>query len=51
MLERRPCTARQVAAVFGMHANEVSKYVGKLLRTHRIHADRQGNNVHYRATT
>jgi wyosine [tRNA(Phe)-imidazoG37] synthetase (radical SAM superfamily) len=33
MLRRRPCTAGQVAAVFGMHLNEVSKYLGKLTRT------------------
>jgi wyosine [tRNA(Phe)-imidazoG37] synthetase (radical SAM superfamily) len=36
MLRRRPCTARQVAEVFGMHLNEVSKYIGKLSRTGRI---------------
>lgn len=36
MLRRRPCTAQQVAEVFNMHLNEVSKYLGKLTRTGRI---------------
>ncbi|MFA7172285.1 MAG: radical SAM protein [Kiritimatiellia bacterium] len=36
MLRRRPCTAKQVAEVFDMHLNEVSKYIGKLTRTGRI---------------
>lgn len=36
MLRRRPCTARQIADVFGMHLNEVSKYIGKLSRDARI---------------
>ena len=49
MLRRRPCTAQQMAHVFGMHLNEVSKYVGKLLRTRRIRADRAGNDVYYAA--
>jgi wyosine [tRNA(Phe)-imidazoG37] synthetase (radical SAM superfamily) len=38
MLKRRPCTAAQMADVFRMHPNEVSKYLGKLLRTGRIRA-------------
>ena len=36
MLRRRPCTAGQVAEVFSMHLNEVSKYMGKLTRTGQI---------------
>jgi wyosine [tRNA(Phe)-imidazoG37] synthetase (radical SAM superfamily) len=36
MLERRPCTAQEIAESFGMHPNEVSKYLGKLLRENRI---------------
>ncbi|GAG27012.1 unnamed protein product, partial [marine sediment metagenome] len=35
MLQRRPCTAEQISEVFGMHLNEVSKYIGKLMRTDR----------------
>ena len=37
MLRRRPCTARQIADAFDMHANEVSKYTGDLVRARRIH--------------
>jgi wyosine [tRNA(Phe)-imidazoG37] synthetase (radical SAM superfamily) len=36
MLKRRPCTAQEIAESFGMHLNEVSKYLGKLLRENRI---------------
>ena len=32
MLQRRPCTSDQIAEAFGMHLNEVSKYVGNMLR-------------------
>lgn len=32
MLQRRPCTAQQIADAFGMHLNEVSKYISKLSR-------------------
>ena len=39
MLQRRPCTAQQIAEVFDMHLNEVTKYLGKLMRTNRIRAD------------
>jgi wyosine [tRNA(Phe)-imidazoG37] synthetase (radical SAM superfamily) len=36
MLQRRPCTAQDIAETFSMHPNEVSKYLGKLLREKRI---------------
>lgn len=36
MLRRRPCTSRQIADAFGMHINEVSKYIGDLTRAGRI---------------
>jgi wyosine [tRNA(Phe)-imidazoG37] synthetase (radical SAM superfamily) len=38
MLQRRPCTAQEIAETFTMHPNEVSKYLGKLLEEKRIHA-------------
>jgi len=47
MLRRRPCTKQQVARVFGMHLNEVSKYVGKLLRTGSIRAQDAGGETYY----
>ena len=49
MLQRRPCTAEQVAEVFGMHLNEVSKYIGKLLRTNRVRAEHADTDVYYTA--
>lgn len=50
MLARRPCTADQIASVFGMHRNEVAKYVGELLREGRISAERVSEEVFYRAS-
>ena len=49
MIERRPCTAEQIADVFGMHINEVSKYLGKLVRTDRVRADHKRSTVYYEA--
>ena len=47
MLRRRPCTSEQIAKGFGMHVNEVSKYLGSLLRTGRIQAIRKNGSVYY----
>jgi wyosine [tRNA(Phe)-imidazoG37] synthetase (radical SAM superfamily) len=49
MLQRRPCTAQQIADIFGMHLNEVSKYLGKLMRTDQIRVERKRNTVYYAA--
>jgi wyosine [tRNA(Phe)-imidazoG37] synthetase (radical SAM superfamily) len=50
MLQRRPCTSEQIADSFGMHLNEVSKYLGNLMRTDQIRAERKKNTVYYAAT-
>jgi len=47
MLKRRPCTAQQVAKVFGMHLNEVSKYIGKLSRTGKIRSQVSGEERYF----
>ena len=47
MLVRRPCTAEQIAKVFGMHRNELSKYIGKLIRTGQIRAEQKAGSVYY----
>jgi len=49
MLQRRPCTAQQIADIFGMHLNEVTKYLGKLMRADQIRAERKRNTVYYAA--
>jgi wyosine [tRNA(Phe)-imidazoG37] synthetase (radical SAM superfamily) len=49
MLRRRPCTADQIADGFGMHLNEVSKYLGNLMRTGQIHAERKNMRIYYAA--
>ncbi len=50
MLRRRPCTARQIADVFGMHVNEVAKYTGHLLRAGRIQSLPRGDQIYYEAS-
>jgi wyosine [tRNA(Phe)-imidazoG37] synthetase (radical SAM superfamily) len=49
LLRRRPCTTRQLAQAFGLHVAEASKYIGRLLRTRRIRAERYGQTVYYAA--
>ena len=51
MLKRRPCTADQIAEVFDMHFNEVSKYIGILMRSNQIYAERKNSTVYYAAKT
>jgi len=51
MLQRRPCTADQIVDIFGMHLNEVSKYLGKLMRTNKIREERKDASVYYAAKT
>ncbi len=47
MLQRRPCTASQIGEVFGMHLNEVSKYLGKLIRNGKVQSTRRDEDVYY----
>jgi wyosine [tRNA(Phe)-imidazoG37] synthetase (radical SAM superfamily) len=49
MLQRRPCTAEQIAEIFGMHLNEVLKYIGYLMRSDQIRAERKNRTVYYAA--
>lgn len=49
-LQRRPCTADQLAEVFSMHRNEIAKYLGKLLGDGAIQTLRQGGELYYKAT-
>ena len=50
MLRRRPCTAEQIAASFGMHLNEVAKYLGHMLGTGKIRSERTEGGVYYSAS-
>lgn len=47
MLKRRPCTAKHIAQVFGMHLNEVAKYTGQLLRNGDIRTEQKGQETYY----
>jgi wyosine [tRNA(Phe)-imidazoG37] synthetase (radical SAM superfamily) len=47
MLQRRPCTATQIAAGYNLHPNTVSKCLGKLMQAHRIRAEYRDTGVYY----
>ena len=47
MLKRRLCTAKQIADGFGMHLNEVLKYLGNLMRNDFIRAQIKKREVYY----
>jgi predicted transcriptional regulator len=47
MLQRRPCTALEISETFNMHLNEVSKYLGKLLREKQIRAQVANTQLYY----
>jgi wyosine [tRNA(Phe)-imidazoG37] synthetase (radical SAM superfamily) len=47
MLQRRPCTAQEIAETFTMHPNEVSKYLGNLLKENRVHAQVLNTLLYY----
>ena len=47
MLKRRPCTLDQICRVFGLHKNEASKYLGKLLRMKKIRHQEKDQNAYY----
>ena len=49
MLKRRPCNIKHIQAAFGMHINEVSKYLGVLMKKEQIHADSKTQEVYYRS--
>jgi hypothetical protein len=50
MLKRRPSTAEEIAEAFGMHFNEVCKYLGNLLRQGRIRTEHANGSFYYNAT-
>jgi len=51
LLERRPCTLKDVATALGLHANEATKYVGELEREGRILLEAHYGAPYYRAKT
>ncbi|MDD3146784.1 MAG: radical SAM protein [Candidatus Riflebacteria bacterium] len=51
MLRRRPCTAGQIAEAFGMHLNEVAKFIGMLMGSSKIQAVHRDQDVYYFSET
>lgn len=47
MLKRRPCTANDIAATFGLHIHEVLKHLGNLLQKKQIQVVRESHAVYY----
>jgi hypothetical protein len=50
LIKRRPCAAEDIAGAFGMHLNEVCKYLGNFLRQGRIGTERMNGSFYYKAT-
>jgi len=51
MLQRRPCTMKQIEQTFGMHINEISKYLGNLMQKNCIRTYHKNKDVYYLAVT
>jgi wyosine [tRNA(Phe)-imidazoG37] synthetase (radical SAM superfamily) len=49
MLRRRPCTTYQIGKAFGMHLNEISKYLGTLMQDGQIREERISGDIYYSA--
>jgi len=47
ILERRPCTADQMAAVSGLHRAEISKHLGRLLHQGELRTVRRQDEVYF----
>jgi wyosine [tRNA(Phe)-imidazoG37] synthetase (radical SAM superfamily) len=47
MLHRRPCTMKEIADIFDMHLNEVSKYLGNLMRNGQIRTEQKNGAIYY----
>ena len=47
LLQRRPCSAPQMCAVFGLHPNELSKHLGKLCRMGTVTIHEQDGMPYY----
>jgi len=48
MLRRRPCSAQEIADVFGLHQNEVLKHLEKLTRSGKIVPERRADKTYYK---
>ena len=51
MLRRRPCIARQIADIFGMHLNEIAKYTEHLLHKYCIQALQREGEIYYEVSS
>ncbi len=47
-LKRRPCTARDLSAVLGLHLNEVNKYLQLLLESGKITSEEEARGLFFR---
>jgi wyosine [tRNA(Phe)-imidazoG37] synthetase (radical SAM superfamily) len=47
MLRRRPCTLQQIADVFGLHPNHISKYTGWLNRAGELRAEPRNGELYF----
>lgn len=47
LLRRRPCSLEGISGALGLHPNEITKYLGKFLRTGMIRSVHQGGDLLY----
>jgi wyosine [tRNA(Phe)-imidazoG37] synthetase (radical SAM superfamily) len=50
LLQRRPCSIKDIAAGLGLHRNEVVKYIEELSAEGKIEAKPQNQQLYYKAT-
>ena len=46
-IKRRPCTARDLSDILGIHRNEINKYLGKFLSTGKIEGKKQARGTFF----
>jgi len=51
MMRRRPCIARQITDIFGIHLNKIAKYAEHLLHKHCIQALQREGKIYYEVSS
>ncbi len=49
LLARRPCTLDDISSGLNVHKNEILKYIGALVKNHRVHIVNKGSVVYYQS--
>jgi len=49
-IRRRPCTMDDLAAVLGLHQNEINKYIEAMLSSHKIRQEKMARGIFFKAS-